>query len=453
MNEHEVNAEEAGVLLADIVTFVRRFVVLTNEQAVAIALWVLHTHAIDAAEVTPYLAITSPEKQSGKTRLGIEVLGGLVADPLPTLNTSVSALFRSIGDGRCTLLFDEMDAIWKGNAEDKQDLRGALNGGHKRGATVRRALVQGADVRVVAFNVFCPKALIGIGSLPDTIQDRSICIRLKRRARNEPLERGRPSVIEKEAAPLRDRAAAWAVAAVDELAEAEPDLPDELSDRAQDGAEPLLAIADLADGPWAKAARDALVALHRDEDEDDSTAVRLLADVRTVFDAKAADHLYTRQLIAALAADEEAPWATYHAPDKRITPRALSNLLRPFGVKPQTVRTGPGPKDTGKGYERRDFEDAWRRYLPPPFRQIGGAADTADTTRTDTGLWGPPATDTTDARVGTVTDTAADVSASAGTASPRDNGVVPDVSDNPPFSKEGEAEAELNRLREKWGDV
>src|SRR4051794_27277130 len=53
--------------------FVRRFVVMSPAQADAVALWVVHTHCFAAAEQTPYLAISSAEKRSGKTRL-LEVL-------------------------------------------------------------------------------------------------------------------------------------------------------------------------------------------------------------------------------------------------------------------------------------------------------------------------------------------------------------------------------------------
>src|SRR5215218_2649160 len=65
-------------LLEELVRFVRRFVVLTDAQGDIVALWAVHTHALDAADCTGYLSITSAEKRSGKTRL-LEVLALLVA--------------------------------------------------------------------------------------------------------------------------------------------------------------------------------------------------------------------------------------------------------------------------------------------------------------------------------------------------------------------------------------
>jgi hypothetical protein len=103
--------------------FVRRFVVLSEEQLAAIALFAFHTYATDAAETTPYLSVTSALPRCGKTRL-LEVLELLVREPLPTANISDAALFRAIEKMAPTLLFDEIDAIFGPKARDREDLRG-----------------------------------------------------------------------------------------------------------------------------------------------------------------------------------------------------------------------------------------------------------------------------------------------------------------------------------------
>src|SRR5262249_46847539 len=41
----------------------------------------------------------------------------------------------------------------------------------------------------------------------------------------------------------------------------------------------------------------------------------------------------------------------------------LARLLKPYGVKPATIKVPAG--STAKGYHRADFEGAWERYLPP----------------------------------------------------------------------------------------
>ncbi|HEY3050399.1 MAG TPA: hypothetical protein VGJ40_01625 [Gaiellaceae bacterium] len=77
--------------LDDVVDFVRSFVVLDDRQADAVALWVAHTHAAEAADTTPYLLVSSAEKRSGKTRL-LEVLELVVHQPRPRANISDAAL-------------------------------------------------------------------------------------------------------------------------------------------------------------------------------------------------------------------------------------------------------------------------------------------------------------------------------------------------------------------------
>src|SRR5215475_11237223 len=92
-----------ALLLDDVARFIRRFVVLSAEQVVAVVLWIAHTHALDAADTTPYLAPTSAVKRSGKSRL-LEAIELLVRSPLPTASISDAALYRAIGELSPTLL-------------------------------------------------------------------------------------------------------------------------------------------------------------------------------------------------------------------------------------------------------------------------------------------------------------------------------------------------------------
>jgi hypothetical protein len=71
--------------------FIRRYVVLTADQGLAVTLWAVHTHAVEVLGITPYLSITSAEKQSGKTHL-LEVLELLVANPWLTGSVSAATL-------------------------------------------------------------------------------------------------------------------------------------------------------------------------------------------------------------------------------------------------------------------------------------------------------------------------------------------------------------------------
>src|SRR5919199_5450082 len=268
-------------VLNKLVTFIRRFVALSDEQAVLVALWVIHTHAIHAADCTPYLHIKSAEKRSGKTRL-LEVLAFLVARAWFTGRVSAAVLVRKTANEQPTLLLDESDAAFKGDKEYAEALRGILNAGFRRGGVTSLCVGQGANLSYRDFPVFGPKAIAGIGKLPDTIADRSVPIELRRRRAGEGVARFRVRKAEREGLSLRDAATAWAEANIERLSSAEPQLPDELDDRAQDIIEPLLAIADEVGGEWPERAREAAVKLLSGEEREgtDSLGVRLLRDVR-----------------------------------------------------------------------------------------------------------------------------------------------------------------------------
>jgi Protein of unknown function (DUF3631) len=389
--EHVVSAEPRAHLALDAVAvleavemFVRRFVALKDAEAVAVTLFVAHSHAIAAAHATPYLAISSAEKESGKTRL-LEVLEPLVACPWMTGRTTAAALVRKLAaDTPPTLLLDESDAAFNGDREYSEALRGVLNSGHRRGGCATLCVGQGAKIEVRDFPVFGAKAVAGIGKLPDTVASRAIAIRLKRKAPGEPVERFRRRYVDAEAVALHDALAAWTAANIDKLTKAEPALPDELTDRQQDGWEPLLALADLAGGEWPVRARGAAVRLAGSvAAEDDSTGVRLLADVRVVFGKQ--ERMATADLLAGLHDLDEAPWGEWYG--KPITSRGLAKLLHRFEIRSKSTRMADG--STPKGFHRDQFEDAWKRYLPGDGGSIRHNA-TSPVDAGQTALFDPP---------------------------------------------------------------
>jgi len=352
-------AEDGAAILDDVVALVHRYVAIRSEQAVALALFVAHTHAFDAADATPYISITSAEKRSGKTLL-LEVLEPLVARPWLTGRVTAAVLVRKVDAETPTLLLDESDAAFKGDQDYAETLRGVLNTGYRRGGSYSACVGQGANIAYKDFQTFGAKAIAGIGRLPDTVADRSIKIELKRKAPDEWVERYRRRKVVPLATRLRERLESWAAAHVGALRDAEPTLPDALDDRACDVWEPLLAIADLAGGDWPERARSAALALSAGvEREDDSLGVRLLADVRCVFEERGTERLSSAELVAALVAVEEAPWGDLNG--KPLDERKLARLLKPYGIRPHTVRI---EDKTPKGYQRAAFEDDWSRYLP-----------------------------------------------------------------------------------------
>jgi hypothetical protein len=92
-----------------------------------------------------------------------------------------------------------------------------------------------------------------------------------------------------------------------------------------------------------------------------SAGVLLLADLRELFAGQQSGVLFTREILKALHADETRQWPEWKN-DKPITERQLAALLKPYKVKPRTVRRGI---ETDKGYKLEWFAGPFASYLPP----------------------------------------------------------------------------------------
>ena len=170
---------DGAQLLGALVDILGDYVVMSEHQKVAIALWILHAYLIDRSMISPRLAIRSPVKGCGKTTL-LDVLTRLVPRPLATANVSPSAIFRVIAGHRPTLLIDEADTLFK---DGDETLRGILNAGHRQGGTVLRSVGDEHEPR--AFACYAATVIALIGQLPGTLADRSVDIVLARRRPNE----------------------------------------------------------------------------------------------------------------------------------------------------------------------------------------------------------------------------------------------------------------------------
>jgi hypothetical protein len=352
-------SETGAEILDAVVRFVRRFVSLTESQARAVALWVAHTHAFDAADCTPYLAVHSAEKQSGKTRL-LEVLRLLVFRPWFTGRVTADVLKRKIHAEQPTLLLDESDAAFAGEKEYAEALRGILNTGYRRGGAASCCVGKGAEIGYKDFSTFCPKAIAGLkGNLPDTVADRSIPIRLKRARRGE-VERFREREVQREGSEIVARLAAWSASNLETLRQARPQIPAQLSDRQADVCELLLAIADLAGGHWPETARKSLKKLCGEaQGDDDSIGVKLLSDIKCIFTGEKADEIPSGELCEALAKIETSPWGEW-VKGKPLSPAKLARLLKPFDIFPGQIKNG-----LARGYKLNNFQEAFSLYLPP----------------------------------------------------------------------------------------
>ncbi|MEO3869572.1 DUF3631 domain-containing protein [Nonomuraea sp. B12E4] len=342
-----------------------RYVILPSEQAAdAVTLWIATTHAQPAMAHAPRLVVRGPEKRCGKSRL-LDIVEATCHDPFITVNSSSPAIYRSITNDPPTILVDEADTIFGPKADGNEDLRGLLNAGHQRNRPAKR--YDAARNQVESIPTFAMAALAGIGAMPDTIEDRAIVVRMRRRA---PGEKAAPYRHRRDRPALRELAAAlnqWLRADLTRLEEAEPAMP--VEDRAADTWEPLVIIADHAGGTWPDRARASAIAMTAEADDNGrpSPGLRLLTDCRTAFGADTA--LPTTVLLERLKANPEGGW-NEHGPTG-LTAMRLGAMLREYDIRSATIRF-PRPIGQAKGYHRTDFTDAWARYCPAVEPPPGG---------------------------------------------------------------------------------
>jgi len=356
---------EGAQILADLRAQIKRYVVMPNDEALAaVTLWTAATHLQRAWQHAPRLAIVAPEKRCGKSRL-LDVVTETVRNPLITVNASAAAIFRSIDDeDPPTLLVDEADTLFGTvkAAEKNEEVRGLINAGHQRNRPTLR--VTGPEHKPTAFPTFAMAALAGIGDLPDTVMDRSVVIRMRRRAGGEKVAYFRTHRDTPALHAIRDRLSAWLQPLYQWALEMEPLMP--VEDRAADTWEPLVVIADLAGGEWPALARTAcrvMTDYEAGQDEEGGLRTRLLVGIRRAFAAENYPAvLGTRRLLEHLNADKEAPWAEYGA--NGLTPRGLQLLLQPYGIGSANRRFPDGTQ--AKGFARNQFLDTWARYCPEP---------------------------------------------------------------------------------------
>lgn len=350
---------DGAALLRDIVATLQRHVIADQSTFYAAALWCVHTWVLDAMTVSPIANITAPEMRCGKSVL-LTALSRLSFRPLQVANIAPAALFRAIEAWTPTLLIDEVDSFLRENEE----ARGIINSGFTRdSAFVIRCA--GDDHTPTKYSTWGAKALCGIGKIAETLADRSVPLRLRRKTPAESVQNIRRSDPAHWAA-LCARTARWADDHRDALARSRPAPVDGLNDRANDCWEPLLAIADEVGDEWPKCARLAAMVLHGMDADAPSIGAQLLADIREAFGRR--DRMFTAELLAALVADDESPWPTWNR-GKPMSARQLSARLAEFGIRPNTIRHAG---NVAKGYTRDQFDDAFARYLPAdtPFSSV-----------------------------------------------------------------------------------
>jgi len=213
----------------------------------------------------------------------------------------------------------------------------------------------GNEAGLGVFSCWCPKVMCLIGRLPETLADRCIVIRMQRKLAGENCERLRRLVTEE----VRRKCARFVQDHANAIATNEPPVPESLHDRAGDIWEPLLALAEIAGADWPERARQSAIGLTNSAQENCPIGT-LLLDAYVLFSEAKVERIFSRDMAGKLNCYSNRPWKE-GIKGKLVTDTWLAKLLRPYGIRPSTMRIG---EEVGRGYEAEDFVQAIQRYVP-----------------------------------------------------------------------------------------
>ena len=306
---------DLGAVLDEAVAEFSRYIIAPAAVIHTAVLWGVFAHIIqhELLEVNfaPRLAI-----QSATTICGKSTLLGAVAclTPRDRLSGSVttSSIFRIVDFLRPTLLIDEGDNFIR--TAQGQEAMAVLNSGHRR----RTAFVERVERRddgqfeVVRFSTFTAMAFASINLLPETLQNRSIVVILRRALsddKRDHLHGGESQVLFE----LRRKLIRWAqdIAALPDIM-----LDPKLENRQGDNWYWLLRIAEEAGGEWpARALAAALFADNEAVANDQNIVTALLAAIREVFATRSVTRIETTMLIEDLRLADDGRWMEAHRGD------------------------------------------------------------------------------------------------------------------------------------------
>ena len=321
----------------------------------AITLWIAGTYLMDHWTRFPKLLIVSPERECGKTT-ALEAIEGFVVKGKMTSSITAAALTRSIQKDAPTVLIDEADLT----LQDNKQLQAIVNAGHTRRSAVRILSDEAAGKKWEPneMSLWCPQVITGIGDFEDTLISRSISIGLRRKGINEEIIYLDDRYFD-EQTEMRSALENWSITIDPEVLLRVPPVPDGVGNRMRDNWLPLLQIAQLAGVSWVEKCNDAIQELEikRKVETSALTVNDLLMDLREVLSTFTGPEIESNELLQLLLFQSDGDWHSANN-GHTITSKWLAMKLRPYGIMAQR-------RSKCNVYMLADFEDAFKRYLPP----------------------------------------------------------------------------------------
>ena len=103
---------DTQALLVELISQTRRYVVMHDDLAIAVSLWVMFAWIHEIAVHSPLLIVTSAEPDSGKSTL-LGVIGFMVPRPYSAVELTGANIYHIVDRLHPTLLIDEADQLFR----------------------------------------------------------------------------------------------------------------------------------------------------------------------------------------------------------------------------------------------------------------------------------------------------------------------------------------------------
>ena len=329
-----------------------KHIVVNFEQAVATALWILHTYVYDLFLHSPRLILRSKKPGCGKTAM-LHLIEQLVDHGLLVMNTTAAVIYHRLKRQHTVFLIDQFEhsAFWRDD-----NLKSVIDIGYRLAAQVSR-MEHGEDTYYPAY---CPIALALVQhqflrQLTPQLLSRSIIIDKER----QPDGRDEIWPNDPQLLSAQHFAREWASTFKQP---SEVNVPPSLVGRDANNWRVLLAVADsLGYGATARAVALAL----RGWDEDD-LVTRIFSDIFHICEQRNIESIWNqKELLPALHALKEAPWDEFRGIKGNKEPHELTlgefyDLVHDKGLRSKPVRKWiDGKEEWGKGFYRKDLIPIW----------------------------------------------------------------------------------------------
>ena len=360
-------------IVTSVETYLKKYVTFAEDfYALPTALWAIASHAWPEFDAYAYLGISARTKKAGKTTLK-NCLAPLVPNGQKFSASSPSSMFRVMGmdsegqpDGDFpVMLIDECEAL----AAETHPCREFLNKGFERGEYITKTV--GNESK--KFECYCPKVIVGIGGVYDTLRDRMIVIMMKRRTPVEAAkaERIRTAVLEAEAGEIRGNISTFVADHLQEIraAYAKATPLSFVDERAEKCWTPLFILAELLCPERIEELTRIAVDMEADKDapqliphgkeweaeerkaDDEEARVLLLRDMMKVIGDD--DCIPTADVIDKLKEIPTGGWRRFRG--RGITAEDMGRLLDALNIHPKPVRPDKTSRKQVRGYKRADL--------------------------------------------------------------------------------------------------